>query len=186
MTRIVARPGSWPARWQALPVTARGGGYEVRARTGALPRAWIVDAAEVAPRPLERLAQIDPRQVAVVDRDVGLPATASSGSTGSVTITRRDPDDVALAVHADRDGLVVLADRFSYGWTATVDDVPADIARADFVFRGVRVPAGTHRVDFHYTVPGRDRGLPITIAAAALATRRAAARGWGGRAARTT
>lgn len=45
---------------------------------------------------------------------------------------------------------MVLTDVHYPGWKATVDGQPADIARVDYLLRGVVVPAGHHRVEFAY------------------------------------
>ena len=42
------------------------------------------------------------------------------------------------------------------GWTATLDGAPAEILRADFLFRGVVLPAGQHEVSMTYA-PARIR-----------------------------
>ena len=44
----------------------------------------------------------------------------------------------------------MLTDSYFRGWKATVDGRDAPIERVDYLLRGVRVPAGTHRVEFRY------------------------------------
>ena len=43
-------------------------------------------------------------------------------------------------------GIVVLSDIYYPGWTCTIDGQPTPIARADYVLRAIRVPAGRHAV----------------------------------------
>jgi len=63
-------------------------------------------------------------------------------------------------------GLLVLTDQFYPGWTATIDGQPAPIHRADYLFRGVLLPAGSHRVEFLYW-PASFR-IGATVSALAL------------------
>jgi hypothetical protein len=167
VTRIAARAGEWPARWRALPLEAAGGGWEVRRRSGALPRAWLVGAVERRPEPeiLDRLPSVDPRRIALVAEGAApeLPTGVSTGPTGAVRLTDRAADDVALEVEAARPALAVLSDRFDPDWSVEVDGAPQPLLRADGIFRAVEVPAGRHAVRFHYRTPGAI-GWPITAA----------------------
>lgn len=64
------------------------------------------------------------------------------------------------------DGFLVVRDSFAGGWTVFVDDQPAEIVRADGLFRAVRIAAGTHQVDFRYEPPGLRAGLVLTTLSA--------------------
>ena len=60
-------------------------------------------------------------------------------------------------------GYLVLTDAYYPGWTATVDGQPAEIERADIMFRAVKVPAGQHRVELRYQPQSFSLGLLISI-----------------------
>ena len=63
--------------------------------------------------------------------------------------------------------MLVLADANFPGWVARIDGKEAPILRADYLFRGVLVPAGEHDVAFAYEPRPLALGLLITLATAA-------------------
>jgi uncharacterized membrane protein YfhO len=71
---------------------------------------------------------------------------------------------VSVEVDAPEGGWLVLTDTYYPGWQATVDGEPTEIVRANFLFRGVRLGAGTQKVEFTY----RPRSFWLGAAAALL------------------
>ncbi len=69
---------------------------------------------------------------------------------------------VSVAVQAQSDSFLVLADTYAPGWRAEIDGIPAALYRANISVRAVRVSAGAHRVAFIYEQPGLKRGQRIT------------------------
>jgi uncharacterized membrane protein YfhO len=64
----------------------------------------------------------------------------------------------------------VLSDVYYPGWIATMDDRPATIYPANFAFRAVLVPGGSHRVVFVFEPVMWKIGLLISgVTAAGLA-----------------
>ncbi len=59
----------------------------------------------------------------------------------------------------------LLADTWYPGWIATVDGVPAPILRANYLFRGVPVPAGEHVVTMRFQPASLRTGLLVTAVA---------------------
>jgi len=96
-----------------------------------------------------------------MSHDEGLMARAEPDPSRSFESVRRlaepDPQTIVLEARLDRPGLVLVADTFYPGWTATVDDVPTAIHPANLLFRAVAVPAGKHTILMKY----RSSWLPI-------------------------
>jgi uncharacterized membrane protein YfhO len=46
--------------------------------------------------------------------------------------------------------ILVLSENYYPGWRVYLDDQATDVLRVDYNLRGVRVPAGQHRVSFVY------------------------------------
>jgi hypothetical protein len=95
------------------------------------------------------------------------PATCSPGP--DATLTRYDPQDVAMVVPASSPGgLVVLTDQWYPGWTATVDGRDAPVLRVDTALRAVAVGPGSHTIEYRYAPRWPLKGLGITALTAAL------------------
>jgi len=156
---VLEAPGGAPLTGPGLRLAYQGSDARIYANAGALPRAFLVDAQHVVSGGQAALdavsaAGFDGRRVAVVERRLpGLPVAGATGTAappGSAGIASYGPEHVVLQARAPRPGLLVLTDVYYPGWRATVDGRPASIARVDYLLRGVRVPAGAHRVELRY------------------------------------
>jgi len=52
---------------------------------------------------------------------------------------------------------------------ASVDGRPAEIIKADYLLRAVAVPAGHHRIEFHYRSKAVRDGLAVSLASLLIA-----------------
>jgi hypothetical protein len=89
----------------------------------------------------------DPRQTVLLDRDPP-PLPTGPAQPGSVSIADYGTAEVTLAVDAPRGGLVVLNDVWHPWWQAEIDRKPAELLRANVLFRAVMVPPGRSTVRF--------------------------------------
>ena len=134
---------------------------------GALPRVTVVGAYRVAANPKAIIDSIgqgttDSAERTWLERDPRLSLGPVAGATA--TISRYGLNDVAVDVETPGPGLVRLADLWYPDWVATVDGRPAEILRADYLLRAVPVPAGRHRVEFHFRSPAVRTGLLMSLA----------------------
>jgi hypothetical protein len=60
------------------------------------------------------------------------------------------PNQLKLNVQCPGDGWLLVTDRWSYSWRATVNDSPVQVFGGDFIFRAVPVRAGENRIEFSY------------------------------------
>jgi hypothetical protein len=129
--------------------------WKIYENPGALPRAWVVHEAVVAPSPetgQEKLESpgFDPGRVAVVDSPVALDPSVNGAPEG-VAFSTIEPQRLELNVVTPSKGLLVVSEMFYPGWYATVNSQPAHIYRADAGLRGIVVPRGETRVTLEYT-----------------------------------
>jgi hypothetical protein len=105
-------------------------------------------------------------QHALVECPGAPPPTAPEGPApelGQVTVRSFAHETVELDVEATQPALLVLNDAFYSGWSATVDGTPVDIRPTNIAVRGVEVPAGSHKVVFHYRTPGLLLGVGLSL-----------------------
>jgi hypothetical protein len=99
---------------------------------------------------LENKAEIERPEAAVSPGELPLPQNESAGGKSEVKILQDNPEHVALSVQCEKEGLMVLCDRFYPGWYATIDSVPATIYRANGFMKSVYLAKGSHLVEFDY------------------------------------
>jgi hypothetical protein len=87
---------------------------------------------------------------AAAERESGDDAPASGATYGAAQIVHYGNTDVDIAVEAPRGGFLVLNDAWHPWWRADVDGRPADILKADVLFRAVAVTPGLHHVHFRF------------------------------------
>jgi len=142
----------------------------------ALPRAYLVPAARLMPPPqpvIEYMSSgaFDPRREAILEEPFEpgkLSPTVAQDDLGSVKIEAESGEQIALSVEANHNALLVLADTYYPGWQATLDDQPVHIYRANYLFRGIFVPAGQHRVVFRFKPQPLLMGVMISVFSLAI------------------
>lgn len=69
------------------------------------------------------------------------------------------PDSLELEVVCPDDGWLLVTDRWSRGWKATVNSRPAEVFGGNLVYRAVCVKAGSNDVRFSY----EPKGWPLLL-----------------------
>lgn len=159
----------------------------------ALPRAAIVGKITVVADDAAALASLadpgfEPGQHVVLLADelaaAGQMALAEqvdgAAAHTPVQVLAYQPERVELAVTLSAPGALVLADTWYPGWRATVDGEPVKVLRANYLFRGLLLPAGTHRILFEFQPASLARGAAISLVGLLLLVTMGMA-GWFGR-----
>jgi hypothetical protein len=187
------RTGDW-AGWAGLRFVAKDAAparsefskiYDEEVRIyevpSVLPRAALYRAIEVLPdgEVLRRLkeATFNPLVAAIVSQEsLSAPdqnalrslSNGASGHAAPATISRYDSQRVSVEAETDVPALLVLNDANYPGWKAYVNGEPAPMVTANYLFRGVFVPAGRSTVEFRYQPASFRAGGAISIAALAI------------------
>ncbi len=158
---------SWPTfasgKWAGVD-------YMIARNPTALPRAYVVPRAALASDDrgfLGRLRRLDPREFVLMDFDPIDPRRTERQPFQPVDWTSDDPDRIVLKVSTSAPGLLVLAESWMPGWSATVDGKAAPVFRGNHAQRVVPLlEPGRHEICLTYWPPGLSTGLGLTIGSA--------------------
>jgi uncharacterized membrane protein YfhO len=81
-----------------------------------------------------------------------VPATAS--------LVAYKPNELTFRYRADRDGWLLVTDRWADAWTAQVNGRAQPVLGGDFIFRAVPVISGDNLISFRYEPHGY---LPLVV-----------------------
>jgi hypothetical protein len=135
-----------------LPLVARTSDGFIYENPGAFDRVLFATAAQSAD--FERLLHdgqwpnVD-LKTTVLLQDAP-PARAAPARPGQVHIASYHNTEVVVDADSPGGGWVVLNDVWQPWWFAEVDGRPAEILRANVLFRAVAVPPGRHQVRFTF------------------------------------
>lgn len=121
----------------------------------ALGHAWMIDSMLIVPsadREMEVLDSIDLENIAVIHQEYADYLKGwVPGQKGSIQLLDYQPDHLVYTSESDTENLAVFSEIWygpDKGWQAFLDGKPVDHIRANYLLRAMRIPAGSHRVEF--------------------------------------
>jgi hypothetical protein len=168
---IVPKPGILqPTRLEEMTAAVNPEGrYALFEFTGALPRAklyanWQVNTNDQAILTQLAGADFNPEKTVLVSAPAkNLPVAATNETAGTVEYASYSSKKFVLNASAPAPTVLLVNDKYDANWRVTVDGKPADLLRCNFLMRGVYLPAGSHTVEFYFSLPNKP--LYITVAA---------------------
>jgi hypothetical protein len=158
------------SRWE--PAYEKDGVQIIRNRR-ALPRAWLVTEAEAVDgeEALRRIRgeseqAFDPSRTALLEVAQSelppLPGGALSKDARARVVVS-ESNRLVIETSAPTPSVLVVSEMNYPGWEAVIDGQQAKIHAADFLLRGIALPAGAHRVEMRYLAPGARSGAIISL-----------------------
>jgi len=120
---------------------------------------WTFDLSEHTPESV--LANYAQYKILLYD-DIGPAGVPVKGPSPEVNVNYFDVNTLRLKVNFSRPRTVVYNDSYTTSWKAYIDGMPVELLRVNQAFKGIKVPAGEHRIEFSYHPPG---GAWVCIAA---------------------
>ena len=108
---------------------------------------WVNNADEE----MNQMLAQNPKQAAVVDKKFEQTLAGvqiGKDSVSSAKLTAYHPEKLTYEVNASADRLLVFSEIwYPEGWFCYIDGKETPLARADYLFRAVKIPAGKHQVE---------------------------------------
>lgn len=121
-----------------------------------LPRAYLVSKVRVVNDRKNvfkalRSFSFNPRKEVILEEEVLLKNKAQSTKNKDyIKIIDYQPNKITLDVFSPCDSILFLSETYYPGWKAYLDGKETKIYRANYIFRAIKFPAGSHKVEFIY------------------------------------
>ncbi|MEE2657525.1 MAG: hypothetical protein VX733_03410 [Candidatus Latescibacterota bacterium] len=157
--RYLVTPKEISLQAQHFPEVFAEEGVRLYENRFALP--WLQLVADVTVMENEtqiiealREGRVDLRQTAIVEAPLRsiLPGLETDRSDDRIELEEYDHHDGVIRLRTSVGGprLLVISDNYHPHWQATIDARPSAIHRANYLWRGIEVPAGEHVVRLTY------------------------------------
>ena len=157
---------SYPLRGNFLRLVYNGE-MKIYQNLRTFPRAYLYPGYEVVPDPeteLDLLVQkkdsLDLRKTVLLRESPLLSGEVAKN--WKLHWVSYEPNRLVLDVVSDGCGILFLSEVDYPGWQATLDGKRTKILRANYLFRSIVLPPGTHRLEMRYDPPSFKWGLLVS------------------------
>ena len=125
----------------------------------ALGNAWFVESVHMVPNAdteIQSLKDFNPAKEAFVDMRFEVKnRDCIVDSTASIQLESYSPMNLVYTSKNSHDGVAIFSEIFyDKGWNAYIDEKLVPYFRANYVLRGLEIPAGTHSIAFKFEPKG--------------------------------
>ena len=121
----------------------------------ALGNAWFIKAINYVNGPvaeMKALTDLNTKDTAVVDESfkniVGNYVAADTNS--NIKMTKFDNEAITYESNSNQANAAIFSEIFYKDWVAYIDGKRSDIFKANYVLRGLTIPAGKHVIEFKF------------------------------------
>lgn len=151
----------------------------------ALGNAWLVKNVQFVDGPkaeMRALDNFDPKATAFVDKkfESVVKEQPRWDSSASIKLTKFEYDALQYQYNAPSPQFALFSEiYYKQGWNAYIDDKPAEYVKANYVLRGMPLPAGSHKIDFRFEPASLKTGKTLAFISQAIILLLALAVGYG-------
>jgi hypothetical protein len=144
--------------------------------SAACGNAWFVSEIKEVKNADEELAALkglNPMKTAIIDAtfkgEVGGNAFATD-SSAKIKLTEYQPNNIKYDSDNSKEGIAIFSEiYYAKGWVATIDGKEVPHFRADYVLRGLKIPAGKHKIEFNFAPKSYTQGETYSLIASVVA-----------------
>ncbi|SNS36175.1 YfhO family protein [Dokdonia pacifica] len=137
--------------------------------------AWFVEELQLVPdynEVYDALDEIDTKKTAVIRnayQDALGSYTPKKDSLSTIELIKASPNAMSYKATNSQDGFAVFSEAFyKNGWVATIDGQETPIVETNYMLRGLKVPKGTHDIQFTFDPPVVKKGSMITLSSSII------------------
>jgi len=145
-------------------------GLQASYNPDALGAVWFVNSCKTVANSNEEIMALhafNPAKEVLVDQrfeDQLQELNIVSDSTASITMEKYSPNAITYNYSVKSEQVAVFSEMYYQpGWNAYIDGKEAKHFRANYVLRGMRLPAGKHQVEFKFEPKGFFVGEKISL-----------------------
>jgi hypothetical protein len=136
----------------------------------AMGNAWFVDNIKMVETPnaeIDALKGLDVASTAIVHNEFSDYVNGLNLSkNGTIKLTDYKPNHMTYQSNSTSDQLALFSEVWygpNKGWQAYIDGNAVDHIRANYILRGLKVPAGDHKIEFVFAPKSYSIGKIITL-----------------------
>jgi hypothetical protein len=137
----------------------QGGTPAVQLNSEALGNAWFVSEIKMvngADAEMQALDSLKPAKTVIIDEKFNAElngAKPANDLTGTIKLTNYQPNKLEYDFDSPNSQVVVFSEVFYKGnqdWISTIDGKESKHFRANYILRGMAIPAGKHKIEFKF------------------------------------
>ena len=150
------------------------GQVQVQQNPNALGPVWLVKNIVWVDGPVQEINKLDsiqPKEYAIVDKQFTSQITNKPiwDTSAVIAMTHYNNDTIQYTFNANTAQFAVFSEvYYPKGWNAYIDGKPAPYCKANYVLRGMLIPAGKHIIDFRFEPSSYKIGNQISYIASIL------------------
>jgi hypothetical protein len=149
-----------------FPIIYKNNGWIIYKNVLAAPRAFFADSYQTysSKKEFEEKffsSTFDVRKSILLE--VTLPKKSKKFSLGKASIDKYTPNELSIKTENNNEGLLFLSDTNYPGWNVFIDGEQSSLYKANYAFRAVIVPGGSHTVRFIYKPFSFKLGVIISV-----------------------